>query len=347
MPQDYIVLFPFAEYFWHYAAFIGFVLVMLALDLGVFHRHAHVVKFREAVGWSIFWVSLALVFCFVLYHYSAWKFGNDPALLAATGKTAPALAWQVGLEFLTGFVVEKALAVDNIFVFVVVFRYFGIPAIYQHKVLFWGVLGALFFRAVFIALGAVLMKYEAVVIIFGLFLIFTGARMAFAGDEPVDPGHNRVIGWLRRVLRVVPDMKDGKFFSKIDGRWHATPLLVALLFLEFSDIIFAVDSVPAIFALTKEPFLVFTSNIFAILGLRSLYFLLAGMVDKFVYLKYGLAAVLVFVGLKMVWLNHLFGGKFPISVSLGIILFCIVASVVASLVWPPAHSRSGANPPSE
>lgn len=332
----YVQLFPFAEYFWHYVAFVAFVCMMLALDLGVFHRHAHVVRFREAAGWSVFWISLALLFNFGLYRYSLWHFAEDPALLAATGKSAVELARQVGLEFLTGFVVEKSLAVDNIFVFVVVFSYFGVAPIYQHRVLFYGVLGALFFRAIFIALGALLMKYEPVVIIFGLFLIFTGIKMMFAPEKPMDPEKNPVIRLLRKVLRISPQMEGGKFFVVKNGLLYGTPLLVALIVLELSDIIFAVDSVPAIFAITKEPFIVFTSNIFAILGLRSLYFLLAGMVDRFSYLKYGLALVLVFVGLKMTYLNHLFGGKFPILLSLGIIFSCILGSVLYSL-WkvPP------------
>lgn len=335
-----IQLFPFAEYFWHYLGFIGFVLAMLALDLGVFHRHAHVVRFREALGWSAFWVSLALIFNFLLYRYSLWKFAGDPALLAATGKTAAELAKQVGLEFLTGFVVEKSLAVDNIFVFVVVFRYFQVSPLYQHRVLFFGVLGALFFRAIFIALGAILMKYEAVVILFGIFLIFTGIKMMFTPDHNVDLENNRVIKLLRRVMRVTPQMEGGKFFLEKNGLLYATPLFIALVVLELSDIIFAVDSVPAIFAITSEPFLVFTSNIFAILGLRSLYFLLSGMVERFAYLKYGLALVLVFVGLKMTWLNHLFGGKFPIGLSLGIIALCIGGSVAYSLWKIPPEKAS-------
>ncbi len=337
MIEQTIQLFPFAEYFWHYIAFIGFVLIMLALDLGVFHRHAHVVRFREALGWSAFWISLALLFNFGLYHYAEWKFAQDPALLAATGKTAGELAKQVGLEFLTGFVVEKSLAVDNIFVFVVVFSYFSVPPVYQHRVLFFGVIGALFFRAIFIALGAVLMKYETVVLVFGLFLIFTGIKMMFAPEKPVDPEKNLVIRFMRKFLRVTPEMQEGKFFVRRNGILYGTPLLIALVFLELTDIIFAVDSVPAIFAITKEPFIVFTSNIFAILGLRSLYFLLAGMVGRFHYLKFGLAAVLIFVGLKMIWLNELFGGKFPIGLSLAIIAFCIGSSVVYSLWKIPAE----------
>ena len=329
------LLFPFADYYWFYGGFVLFVMLMLALDLGVFHRHSHVVKFKEAAGWSVFWVSMALLFGYGFYRYALWKFSGDAGLLAATGKTSEELARQVGLEYLTGFVVEKALAVDNIFVFVVVFGYFGIPAVYQHKVLFYGVLGALFFRAIFIALGAVLMQYHAVVLIFGAFLIFTGVKMVFASEKPVDLEHNIAMKLMRRVMRIHPRIEGSHFFIRKDGLLYATPLFVALLVLEFSDIVFAVDSVPAIFALTKEPLIVFTSNIFAILGLRSLYFLLAGMVDRFAYLKYGLAAVLVFVGLKMTVLNNLYGGKFPIGLSLGIIAACILSSVLYSLWKAP------------
>lgn len=331
-----VQLFPFAEYFWHYVGFIAFVLAMLALDLGVFHRHAHVVKFREALGWSAFWISLALVFNFVLYKYSLWKFGADPELLVATGKTASELARQVGLEFLTGFVVEKSLAVDNIFVFVVVFAYFSVPPIYQHRVLFYGVLGALFFRAIFISLGAMLMRYEAVVMLFGAFLIFTGIKMMFASEKPLEPEKNLVIRFLKKFLPITAENEGGKFFVKRQGVWMGTPLLIALIFLELTDIVFAVDSVPAIFAITNEPFIVFTSNIFAILGLRSLYFLVSGMVERFTYLKYGLSLVLIFVGLKMTWLNHLFGGKFPTVLSLCIIAFFIGGSVAFSLWKVPA-----------
>jgi tellurite resistance protein TerC len=334
------MLFPFAEYYWFYGAFVLFVMAMLALDLGVFHRHAHVVKYREALGWSAFWVSLALAFNYGFYHFALWKFTASPELAAATGKSAEALASAAGLEFFTGFVVEKALAVDNIFVFVVVFNYFGIPALYQHRVLFFGVLGALLFRAIFIALGAVLMRYQAVVLLFGAFLIFTGIKMIFSPEKPVDPEKNFLIGLVRKLIRISPRLEGGKFFVRKEGLLYGTPLLVSLVFLEFSDIVFAVDSVPAIFAVTKEPLIVFTSNIFAILGLRSLYFLLAGMVDRFHYLKYGLAAVLIFVGLKMTWLNSLYGGHFPILLSLGIIFGCILASVLYSLWKVPAAPKA-------
>ena len=332
-----IELFPFSEYWWVYLAFTGFVLLLLALDLGVFHRQAHEVRFREAATWSVVWVALALAFNFLLYQYALWKFPLDPRLLATPGFDPEAAARAVSLEFLTGYIVEKALSVDNIFVFVLVFSYFGVPAKYQHRVLFYGIIGALVFRAIFIALGSALMQYHWVVVVFGAFLILTGLKMMFVGEKPVEPEKNLLIRLFRRFVPVTPALDGQRFFVRLAGRLHATPLFIALLFLEATDIIFAVDSVPAIFALTSEPLVVFTSNIFAILGLRALYFMLAGAVDKFHLLKYGLAAVLVFVGLKMVWLNDLFGGKFPVTLSLGIIAGVIAASVALSLAFPKAH----------
>nr|WP_295904882.1 TerC family protein [uncultured Bdellovibrio sp.] len=317
------LLFPFADYWWFYLGFIAFVIAMLALDLGVFHKHSHTVGFKEATLWSIVWVSLALLFNAGLYYYSLHKFGDSE------------VAKNVSLQFLTGYVIEKSLSIDNIFVFVVVFGFFGVPAKYQHRVLFYGIIGALIFRAIFIALGSLLMQYQAVVIIFGAFLIITGVKMMFQPDKEVDPSQNWIIRFMKRHIRVADRMHEDHFFIKENGLKYATPLFVALVFLEFTDVIFAVDSVPAIFAITNEPLLVFTSNIFAILGLRSLYFLLAGVVDKFHLLKYGLAAVLVFVGLKMVWLNKLFDGHFPIGVSLAVIAFFIGGSIVASLLIKP------------
>ena len=215
-----------------------------------------------------------------------------------------------------------------------VFSYFGIPAKYQHRVLFFGILGALVFRAIFVAIGSALMQYQWVVVLFGVFLIFTGIKIFVAKDKPVDPEKNFLIRLLRRLLPVTPDLHGSKFFARVNGRTFATPLLIALLFLEATDIVFAVDSVPAIFAVTSEPLIVFTSNIFAILGLRALFFMLAGAVDKFYLLKYGLGAVLLFVGLKMVWLNQLFDGHFPIWLSLGIISALLFLSVALSLAFP-------------
>ena len=232
--------------------------------------------------------------------------------------------------------VEYSLSVDNIFVFVIVLGYFAIPTRLQHRVLFFGILGALFFRAVFIALGAVLLQYQWVVWFFGVFLIVTGLRMMAGQDEEVHPEKNRILRLFRRFVPVTKELHEQKFFVR-KGGLHATPLFVAVLFLEITDIVFAVDSVPAIFALTREPLIVFTSNIFAILGLRNLYFLLRNAIDTFHLLKYGLGVVLVFVGLKMVWLNQAFGGHFPISWSLGIIVGVIGGSVVLSLLFPKKH----------
>jgi tellurite resistance protein TerC len=328
-------LFPFADYWWLYAGFTGFVLAMLALDLGVFHREAHEVSFKESASWSVVWVSLALIFNGLLWWYCAWKFPQDTRLLGVPGFLPEVAARNAALEFLTGFIVEKSLAVDNIFVFVVVFAFFGIPAKYQHRVLFFGILGALVFRVIFIALGAVLMQYHWLVVLFGAFLVLTGIKILFAGDKPIEPEKNPVVRLLRKFLRVTPQLEGQQFFVRRAGVLHATPLFIALVFLELSDIIFAVDSVPAIFAITKEPLLVFTSNIFAILGLRAMYFLLAGVVHKFRYLKYGLGLVLIFVGLKMVWLNEAFGGKFPITWSLGIIGAVIGTSIALSLLVKP------------
>ena len=332
-----IILFPFADYWWFYAGFTLFVLGMLALDLGVFHRESHEVKFKEALGWSVAWIALALLFCFGFWHYAQWKLPTDPRLLAAglTAAQASLLANQSALEFLTGYVVEKSLSVDNVFVFVVVFSYFAIPAKYQHRVLFFGILGALVFRVIFIALGAALMQLHWVIWLFGAFLILTGIKIIFAPEKPIDPEKNPVIRLLRRIIPVAPRLDGQNFFTRHAGVLHATPLFVCLVFLEVTDIVFAVDSVPAIFAITKEPLIVFTSNVFAILGLRAMFFMLAGVMHKFRFLKYGLGLILVFVGLKMVWLNAAFDGKFPITWSLGIIGALLASAIVASLAIPP------------
>lgn len=324
--------FPFVEYWWFYAAFTAGVLLLLALDLGVFHRHAHVVRFGESLAWSAVWVVLALLFNYGFLVYASGAFG------AETGR-------RLGLEFLTGYLVEKSLAVDNIFVFVLVFAYFGVPLQYQHRVLFYGIIGALLFRALFIAVGSVLMQYWLVVTVFGLFLLATGVKMLLAPEQKVDPDRNPLIRLFRRLMPVTPDVHGQHFFVRRQGRWHATPLFVALLFLEMSDIIFAVDSVPAIYAISREPLIVFTSNVFAILGLRAMYFLLAGAIERFHLLKYALATILIFVGLKMVWLNDLFGGKFPIEWSLAIIAALLAIGVVGSWLKPggpsPAASATG------
>ncbi|MBM4252474.1 MAG: TerC family protein [Deltaproteobacteria bacterium] len=326
------VIFPFADYWWFYLAFTAFVLMLLVIDLGVFHRHARAVSIRESAGWSVVWVSLALLFNAGLYAYVHHKFSSDAAMAAATGMTPDTAASRVALEFLTGFIIEKSLAVDNIFVFVVVFSFFAVPSIYQHRVLFFGIMGALVFRGIFIALGAALLKFHWVMMLVGVFLIFTGIKMIFSQDEDPNPADNPIIKWVQRVLPVTPEIHGQSFFKRIDGRIYATPLLLGLIFIEVSDIVFAIDSVPAIFGITREPLIVYTSNIFAILGLRSLYFLLAGVVDKFHYLKYAIALILVFVGSKMTWISKVIGEELSMGWSLSIIGGFLAGGIVASLL---------------
>ena len=282
---------------------------------------------------------MAFAFNYLFYLYARYRFSTHERYTSIPGFDPDEQAKTSALEFLTGFVVEKSLAIDNIFVFAVVFAYFGIPKMYQHRILFWGILGALVFRAIFIAMGALLMQYQWVVIFFGVLLILTGFKMFFAGTKPQNLENNFVVGLLKKVFRVHPHIESQSFFIKKNGLTYVTPLFLSLIFLEVSDIIFAVDSVPAIFALTKEPLIGFTSNIFAILGLRSMYFMLAGVMDRFAYIKYGLASVLIFVGLKMVWLNEAFGGKFPIKWSLGIIAALIGSSIAISFLID--RSRKG------
>lgn len=326
-----MVLFPFTDYWGVYLIFSLFVLVILFLDLGVFHKNAHEVSFKEASAWTIVWISLAFIFNYLFYRYALYEFSNNENLLSIPGFDPAMAAKQSALEFLTGFVVEKSLAIDNIFIFAVVFAYFGIPKMYQHRILFWGILGALIFRGLFIAMGSVLMQYKAVVIFFGILLLLTGIKMFFSGTQSQDLENNFIVKQLKKIFRIHPKIEGDHFFIKKNGVLYVTPLFITLIFLELSDIIFAVDSVPAIFALTKEPLIVFTSNIFAILGLRSMYFMLAGVMDRFAFIKYGLASVLIFVGSKMVYLNEAFGGKFPIGLSLGIIATLIGSSVAVSI----------------
>jgi tellurite resistance protein TerC len=288
-----------------------FVLVLLALDLGVFHRKAHEVSLKEAGIWSVVWVALALGF-------SAIIFGTRGS--------------EAGTQFLTGYLIEKALSVDNIFVFVMLFSFFAIPAQYQHRVLFWGILGALVMRGIFIGAGAfVLERFHWVLYVFGALLVITGIKMA-RRVEAFDLAKSSVLKFVRRWLPVTPTLHGERFWIRENGRRLATPLFLALVLVEVTDLVFAVDSIPAIFAITSDPFLVYTSNVFAILGLRSMYFLLAGVVHRFIYLKYGLAAVLVFVGAKML-LVDLF--KVPVTVSLTVVALTIAISVVASLLRAP------------
>ncbi len=333
MPK-YVTLFPFEQYWWFYAAFSVFVIFLLLIDLVVFHRKAHRVTLREAGVWSAVWVSLALLFNVGLYFYAVWQLPQDPRLAAVAGFDPQAAARRVSLEFLAGYLVEWSLSIDNLFVFLVVFGFFAIPPAYQHRILFYGILGAIILRGLFIAIGTALMRFHWVIYVFGAFLIFTGLRMIFGQEKQLEPDKNPVIRMFRRWVPVTAQFEGQNFFVRVKGVLHATPLFVTLLFVEMTDLVFAVDSVPAILALTREPLIVFTSNVFAVLGLRSMYFLLAGVADKFHLLKYGLGIVLVFVGLKMIWLNDLFGGHFPIGWSLGIIAGVIGSSVILSLVFP-------------
>lgn len=326
-----MIFFPLTEFWWLYAGFTFFVLIVLALDLGVFHKEAHEVSFKEASIWTIFWIGLAAIFNFIFYLFTYNELTTNEKYHNIIGFDAAMQSKNLALEFLTGFVVEKSLAIDNIFIFAIVFGYFGIPKKYQHRVLFWGILGALIFRAIFIAMGSILMKYHYVVVFFGALLILTGIKMFFAGTKPQNLENNFIVNQLKKIFRLHPHIEGQQFFIKKNGLVFVTPLFLALIFLELTDIIFAVDSVPAIFALTKEPFIVFTSNIFAILGLRSMYFMLSGVMNKFIYIKYGLASVLVFVGMKMVWLNEYYGGKFPIHWSLSIITVLIGSSIIFSI----------------
>ncbi|MCE9518421.1 MAG: TerC family protein [Verrucomicrobia bacterium] len=297
---------------WLWIGFNVFVLFMLALDLGVFHRKAHVVTFKESMAWTVVWVTLALLFNLGVWHY---------------------MGSQKGLEFFTGYVIEKSLSVDNVFVFALLFSYFAVPALYQHKVLFWGILGALIMRAVMIFLGAALIeRFTWIIYIFGAFLILTGIKMIVKREEEIHPERNPLVRWFKKLMPVTNDYRGDKLFVRENGIRMATPLFIVLLLVEFSDLIFAVDSIPAIFAVTKDPFIVYTSNVFAILGLRSLYFALAGVMDKFHYLKIGLGVVLAFVGVKML-LGHT-PYKIDTLVSLGVIVAVLAASIVVSLLRP-------------
>jgi tellurite resistance protein TerC len=293
---------------WAWGAFVGLILLLLALDLFVFHREAHEVSFREATKYSVFWIALGLGFGGLIFIWLGPKAGG---------------------EYLAGYLIEKSLAVDNIFVFALIFGYFAVPARYQHRVLFWGVVGALVLRAGFIAGGAALLEsFHWMIYVFGGFLVFTGIRMAGHRNEGMHPERNPALRLFRRLVPTTDGYRGQRFVVRHAGRLMATPLMAVLVLVETTDVIFAVDSIPAIFAVTGDPFLVFTSNAFAILGLRALYFMLAGMIERFVYLKVGLAAVLVFVGAKM-----LLGGvvEVPIWASLLAICSMIGASILVSL----------------
>jgi tellurite resistance protein TerC len=297
-----------------------FVLAMLALDLGVFNRKAHVIRMREALTWSGVWIGLALVFNLGLYL--GWWGGYPPE-----GRSYAALT------FLTGYVVEKSLSVDNVFVIALLFSYFHVPPAYQHRVLFWGILGALVMRAILIFAGVALInRFHWIIYLFGLILIVSGIKMWFTKNQKIEPEKNPVLKLVRRIFPVTQESHGSKFFVRQGGKLALTPLFVVLIFVEWTDLIFAVDSIPAVLAVTTDPFIVYTSNIFAILGLRSLYFALAGVMAKFHHLHYGLSAILVFVGLKMLLVDFI---KVPIGVSLGVIAAILAVSVIVSLLRKP------------
>lgn len=296
------------EFSMEWVLFLVFVLIMLFIDLGVFHKTSHVVKVKEALIWSAVWIGLALLFNTGIYFWAGQ---------------------QKALEFFTGYLIEKSLSVDNIFIFVLVFSFFKVPPLYQHKVLFWGIFGALVMRVIFIFAGvALIQQFHWIIYIFGAFLIYTGIKMLSQKDKEIHPEKNPVLKLAQKYIRVVPSYEGDKFFVRKNKIRYATPLFIVLLFIETTDLIFAVDSIPAILAISSDPFIVFTSNVFAILGLRSLYFALSGIIEKFVYLSYGLALILMFVGLKML-LSDIF--HIPIGISLGIIALILASSILFSL----------------
>lgn len=296
-------------YIW--IGFTAFVLLMLALDLGVFHRKSHEVKIKEALIWSGVWILMALIFNYGIYHY----LGKEKAF-----------------EFLTGYVIEKSLSVDNLFVFIMLFTFFNVEPKYQHKILFWGIIGALVLRAIFIFAGvALISKFHWIIYVFGAFLIFTGVKMLMHKDEKVEPEKNPLVKLFKKFFPVTDKVENGKFFVKINGKNFATPLFIVLIMIEFTDLIFAVDSIPAILAISNDTFIIFTSNVFAILGLRALYFALAGITKYFYYIKYGLSAILVFVGIKMSIVDFY---KIPVMYSLFVIVGILTLSVLVSILFP-------------
>jgi tellurite resistance protein TerC len=318
---------------WHYAGFVACVIVFLALDLGVFHKTAHVVKFKEAISWTTLWVTLSFAFGLFI----------APAMIGGWER-------QDTVEFVTGYVIELSLSMDNVFVIALIFTYFRVPPQYQHRVLFWGILGALIMRGVMIAIGAAVIKQFAwTLYLFGAFLVFTGIKMLFVSDEGVQPDKNPVLRLAKKFFPVTPEFHGQKFSLRESGRIVLTPLALVLLMVETTDLIFALDSIPAIFAITTEPFLVFTSNVFAILGLRSLYFVLAGAIDYFRYLKVGLSFVLVFIGVKMLidphgappkWFQYKIEADLSLIIVGAIILTSMALSVVAGRREKKARTAS-------
>lgn len=318
------------EHWTPWILFNAFVIFMMVLDLCVFHCKAHTIGLKEAIGWSIFWVVLALLFNLFLWWW--W-----PVAEGGLSKN------EAGLAFLTGYVIERALSIDNIFVFVVLFSFFQLPSQYHQRVLMWGILGAMILRAVFIFAGVALIeKFEWTLYIFGVLLVYTGFKLAFSKGTEVHPERNPVLKIMRRMVPISKDYVEGRFFTRIDGKLLATPLFVVLIIIETTDLVFAIDSIPAIFGVTQDPFIIYTSNIFAILGLRALYFALAGVMDLFHYLHYGLAAVLIFIGGKMLAAQKPLEYHIGIGWSLGIVGGILALATIASLVHkkPPSEPKT-------
>lgn len=301
---------------WEWVAFLAIIGFMLVLDLGVFHKKSHKVSIKESLAWTGVWISLAMLFNVWVYY-----------------KMGP----QKGIEFFTGYIIEKALSVDNIFVISLIFTYFRVPAQYQHRVLFWGVLGALFFRIIFIYAGvALIAKFNWMIYVFGVFLVYTGIKMLKNEDKHIEIEANPMIVFVKKFWKITPHFDGENFRTKINGVWHFTPLFLVLIMIETTDIIFAVDSIPAILAITPDPYIVFTSNVFAILGLRSLYFALNGIMEMFEYINYALSGILVFVGIKMIiagWYH------IPTIISISVILGLLILSVVASIYFPRKNKK--------
>ncbi|MEP0823623.1 MAG: TerC family protein [Ignavibacterium sp.] len=307
---------------WMWGAFNVFVLAMLILDLRVFHRHAHEVKIKEALLWSLFWVVLSLIFNVGLYLFEGSV---------------------VALEFFTGYLIEKSLSVDNLFVFLLIFSYFKVPAKYQHKVLFWGIIGALVMRGALIFVGVTLIQqFHWILYVFGAFLVFTGVKMALQKETvEIHPERNLFVRLLRRIIPITSGYHESRFFVRVDGKRYATLLFVVIIVVETTDLVFALDSIPAIFAITRDPFIVYTSNVFAILGLRALFFALAGLLDLFHYLKFGLSIILAFIGVKML-IEGIY--DMPISIALGVVGSVLMISIIASILNP---RKTGETPATE
>jgi len=305
-----------------------FVLAMLALDLGVFHRNKHVVAFREAIGWTIVWIALAGVFAVLIYFFGHTLTGNPDRPNS-----------ELTLEFLTAYIIEESLSVDNLFVFLVIFRYFAVPRKYQHKILFWGVVGALVMRGIFILVGIKLLNaFSWLIYVFGAILIYSGLKLLGQEDKEIEPERNIVLRIFRKFFRLTDSYEDDKFFVVHQGIRYATPLAVVLVMIETTDLLFATDSIPAVLAITREPFIVYTSNVFAILGLRSLYFALAGMIEVFHLLRYGLSVILIFIGVKMLVSHYI---KIPIGIALGAVAGVLLISIVLSLIFPKKAKVTG------